>query len=164
MIKLPKNVQIEEIPLEAMYRGVLRGLLTRIKVLYEAIYSRYGNDGLDLIREVSEKCGYDIAKKVRGGDAPWDIHKVGLFLVKVFNNMRSEGEVTEFSANRVSILVPECPYPFNNTEICSAHTSMECALVHGLNPDLEYRIEKSIPAGDENCVHAIVNKNKQKHA
>ena len=33
MIKLPKNVQIEEIPLEAMYRSVLRGLLTRIKIL-----------------------------------------------------------------------------------------------------------------------------------
>jgi hypothetical protein len=158
MIKLPKNVQIEEIPLESMYRGVLRGLLTRIKVLYEAIYNRYGNDGLDLIREVSEKCGYDIAKKVRGSDAPWDIHKVGLFLVKVFNNMRSEGEVTEFSEKRVAIMVPKCPYPFNDPAICSAHTSMECALVHGLNPDLEYRIEQSIPAGDINCVHVLINK------
>ena len=77
MIKLPKNVQIEEIPLETMYRGVLRGLLTRIKILYETIYSRYGNDGLDLIREVSEKCGQDIAKKVHGDNVPgisvkWD--------------------------------------------------------------------------------------------
>ena len=157
MIKLPKNVQIEEIPLETMYRGVLRGLLTRIKILYETIYSRYGNDGLDLIREVSEKCGQDIAKKVRGDNEPWNIREVGLFLVKVFNNMRSEGEVTEFSENRVSIMVPECPYPLKDKEICSAHTSMECALVQGLNPNLKYLIEKSVPAGDPFCLHVLTD-------
>ena len=162
MIKLPKNVQIEEIPLEAMYRGVLRGLLTRIKVLYEAIYTRYGDDGLDLIREVSEQYGYDIAKRVRGNDEPWDINKVGLFLVKVFNNMRAEGEVTEFGKNRVSIMVPQCPYPFKDAKICSAHTSMERALVKGLNPVLEYNIEKSVPAGDPFCLHVLCDNNKQK--
>ena len=138
MIKLPKNVQIEEIPLEAMYRGVLCGLLTRIKVLYEAIYTRYGDD------------------------EPWNISKVGLFLIKVFNNMRSKGEVTEFSENRDSIMVPECPYPFKDIKICSAHTSMECALVHGLNPNLEYHIEHSVPAGDPFCVHVLTNDYKQK--
>jgi hypothetical protein len=155
MIKLPKNLQIEEIPLEVMYRGVLRGLTTRIKVLYEAIYNRYGNDGLDLIRDVSEKCGHDIAKKVRGDDEPWNISKVGLFIVKVFNNMLSEGEVTEFTENRFSIIVPECPYPFKDTKICSAHISMECALVHGLNPNLEYHMKKSIAAGDPFCEYVL---------
>jgi predicted ArsR family transcriptional regulator len=160
MIKLPKNVQIEEIPLEAMYRSVLRGLLTRIKVLYEAIYTRYGNDGLDLIREVSEQYGNEIAKRVRGNDEPWNINKVGLFLVKVFNNMRAEGEVTEFGTNRVSIMVPQCPYPFNDAKICSAHTAMERALVKGLNSELDYSIEKSIPAGDSFCLHVLLNENK----
>ncbi len=155
MIKLPKNLQIEEIPLEAMYRGVLRGLTTRIKVLYETIYTRYGDDGIDLIRDVSEKCGHDIAKKVRGDDESWSISKVGLFIVKVFNNMLSEGEVTEFTENRVSIMVPKCPYPFKDTKICSAHISMECALVHGLNPNLEYHMEKSIAAGDPFCVYVL---------
>ena len=47
MIKLPPNVPIDEIPLEVRYRGVLRGLLNRIKGLYEAIYDRYGEEGLD---------------------------------------------------------------------------------------------------------------------
>jgi len=155
MIKLPKGVQIEEVPIEAMYRGVLRGLLTRIKVLYEAIYTRYGDDGLDLIREVSEQYGSEIANRVRGNDEPWDIDKVGLFLVKVFNNMRAEGEVTEFEKSRVSIKVPECPYPFKDKKICFAHTSMECALVKELNPDLEYYIEKSVPTGDPFCLHVL---------
>lgn len=155
MIKLPQNIKIEEIPLDAMYRSVLRGLLTRIKVLYEAIYKRYGDDGLDLIREVSEQYGNEIAKRVRGNDEPWDINRVGLFLVKVFNNLRADGEVTEFGKDRVSIMVPQCPYPFNDVKICSAHTSMECALVKGLNPDLEYNIEKSVPAGDPFCLHVL---------
>ncbi len=159
MIKLPKNVQIEEIPLEAMYRSVLRGLLTRIKVLYEAIYIKYGDDGLDLIKEVSEQYGSEIAERVRGYDEPWDIKKVGLFLIKVFNNMRAEGEVTEFGKTRVSIKVPQCPYPFKDAKICSAHTSMECALVKGLNPDLEYRIENSVPAGDPFCLHVLLDEN-----
>ena len=155
MIKLHKDVQTEEIPIEAMYRSVLRGLLTRIKVLYEAIYNRYGDDGLDLIREVSEQYGNEIAKRVRGKDEPWNINKVGLFLVKVFNNMRAAGEVTEFGKERVSIMVPQCPYPFKDIKICSAHTSMECALVKGLNPGLEYYIEKSVPKGDSFCLHVL---------
>ena len=52
-------------------------------------------------------------------------------------------------------MVPQCPYPFNDVKICSAHTSMECALVKGLNPDLEYNIEKSVPAGDPFCLHVL---------
>jgi len=162
MIKLPPNVQIENVPLEVMYKGVLRGLLTRIKTLYEEIYNRFGDDGLNLIRDVSERSGTEIAKKIRGDDNPWGIKEVGLFLVKVFNNMKSKGEVTEFKDNRFSIMVPRCPYPFDDTQICAAHTAMECALVKGLNPDLEYSIEKSIPAGDSVCLHVLTKNTSKK--
>lgn len=155
MIILPAEIQIDEIPVEVRYRGVLRGLLTRIKGLYEAIYARYGEDGLDLIREVSCSYGQQIAQRTRGQADPWDIQKVGLFLVKVFNNMRSDGEVTEFNDLRVAIMVPCCPYPFEDTVICAAHTSMERALVQGLNPELDYCIEQSVPAGDPHCLHVL---------
>jgi hypothetical protein len=155
VIKLPDHIQIDEIPLDVRYSGVLRGLLTRIKGLYEAIYNRYGENGLDLIREVSTNYGNEVAKRVRKDDAPWYIQKVGLYLVKVFSNMRSDGEVTEFTENRVAIMVPLCPYPFKDVCICSAHTSMERALVKGLNPELEYTIEKSVPAGDPHCLHVL---------
>jgi hypothetical protein len=155
MIKLPPGVVIEELPLEARYKGVLRGLLTRIKWLYEAIYERYGDEGLELIREVSTKYGSQAAVRVRGESEPWDLRQVGLYLVKVFNNMRSEGEVTEFSEKRMAIMVPCCPYPFESCEICAAHTAMERALVKGLNPSLEYHIEKSVPAGDSFCLHVL---------
>lgn len=155
MIKLPPGVFIEEPPLEVKYRGVLRGLLTRIKGLYEAIYGRYGDDGLDLIRGVSSAYGNMVAASVRKDGEPWGIQQVGLYLIKVFNNMQSEGEVIEFNKKRVAILVPRCPYPFERTEICAAHTSMERALVKGLNPSLEYLIEQSIPAGDAYCLHVL---------
>ena len=155
MIKLPSGISIEERPVEIMYKGVLKGLLTRIKGLYEAIYEHYGEDGLELIREVSSGYGKEIAEKVRNENDRWTIKEVGLFLVKVFNNMRSEGEVTEFTDSRVAIKVPTCPYPFEHVEICEAHTSMERALVQGLNPNLDYIIEKSVPAGDPFCLHVL---------
>ena len=155
MIKLPSNVVFEEPPLEVRYRGVLRGLLTRIKFFYEALYETYGEDGLQLIREVSTRYGSDVAQHARSNGEPWDVQRVGLYLVKVFNNMRSEGEVTEFSEHRVAIKVPRCPYPFENQEICAAHTAMEKALVKGLNPSLDYLIEKSVPAGDSFCLHVL---------
>jgi hypothetical protein len=34
---------------------------------------------------------------------------------------------------------------------------MERALVKGLNPKLDYRIEKSVPAGDPYCLHVLVD-------
>jgi hypothetical protein len=157
MIKLPPHVMIEEQPLDARYRGVLRGLLTRIKWLYEALYAKYGDDGLELIREVSSEYGRKVAERARGEGRPWDQTTVGLYLVKVFNNMRSEGEVTEFNGKRVAIMVHRCPYPFESREICAAHTAMEHALVKGLNPCLEYRIEKSVPAGDSFCLHVLTS-------
>ena len=76
MIKLPPDVQIEAIPLEVRYRGVLRGLLTRIKCLYEAIYDRYGEEGLELIRQAGGSYGSRTASRVRHDGAPWDIQKV----------------------------------------------------------------------------------------
>ncbi|MDP8229216.1 MAG: hypothetical protein P9M15_07170, partial [Candidatus Electryoneaceae bacterium] len=121
------------------------------------VYAKYGEDGLDLIREVSTSYGSEIAGRMRKKGEPWDINKVGLFLVKVFNNMRSEGEVTEFNDRRVAILVPHCPYPFDDPKVCAAHTSMERALVKGLNPQLDYIIEKSIPGGDPYCLHVLTH-------
>ncbi len=155
MIKVPPHVQIEEVPLDVRYRRVLRGLLTRIKTLYDAIYERFGEEGLDLIRDVSTRYGQDIAQRALRGGPHWDIQTVGIFLVKVFNNMRSEGEVTEFTEERVAIMVPQCPYPFEDPRICAAHTAMERALVQGLNPSLEYSIEASIPGGDGHCLHVL---------
>ena len=156
MIKYP--VSVEEQPFEVRSRRTIRSLLSRIIGLYEAIYDRYGDDGLDLIREVSQQYGQAIADRARGDGEPWDIKTTGLFLLRIFNNVPSSGEVTEFNDDRVEILVEECPYPMRNVEICKAHTTMEETVVKGLNPELDYTIEKSIPAGDKICLHVIHTK------
>jgi predicted ArsR family transcriptional regulator len=155
VIKLPPGVEAEEIPLEKRYRSNLKGLLTRIRLLYEAIEDRFGEEGLQLIREVSAQYGREIAAKVRDREGEMDLQQVGLLLVKMFNGMRSEGEVTEWSDDKVTITVPACPYPFTRPQLCAAHTSMEEALVRGLNPDLDYVIEKCIPRGDGECWHVL---------
>ena len=155
MIKLPPGVEIEDIPLDQRYRSNLRGLLTRIRKLYEALEDRFGEEGLQLIRDISEEYGREIAARVRAREGDMDIHQVGLFLVRVFNGMRSEGEVIEWTDDRVTIMVPQCPYPFTRPQTCAAHTTMEEALVKGLNPDLDYAIEKCIPRGDEVCWHVL---------
>ena len=50
MIELPENVKIEEVPIEKRYKSVTAGLVRRIKILYDAIYEKYGEDGLSLIK------------------------------------------------------------------------------------------------------------------
>ena len=155
MIKLPPGIEYEEIPLDKRYRSNLKGLLVRIRNLYEAIEDRFGDEGLKLIEEVSSQYGREIAEKVRARQGEMDLHQVALFLVKVFNGMCSEGEIPEWSEDRVVISVPECPYPFTRPQICAAHTTMEENLVKGLNPDLDYVIEKCIPRGDSVCWHVL---------
>lgn len=155
MIKLPKGIIIEEIPIENKYRSITNALIKRIKHLYDAIYERYGSDGLDLIREVSTNYGLEIAERAKQKIEHPDIKSVALFVIKVFNNLRGNGEVTEFNDKKVVIRVHECPYQFGKPEMCEAHTSMEKALVETLCKDLKYYIEKSIPKGDSYCDHVI---------
>jgi hypothetical protein len=51
MIELPEGISIEEVPIEKRYKSVTAGLVRRIKILYETIFNKYGEDGLELIRE-----------------------------------------------------------------------------------------------------------------
>jgi hypothetical protein len=158
MIKLPEGIEVEEIPLDKRYRSNLKGLLIRIRKLYDAIVDRFGEDGLKLIEDVSAGYGREISARVRAREGNMDLKDVGLFIVKVFNGMRSEGAISEWTEDRIAIDVDECPYPFTRCEICAAHTRMEEELVKGLNPDLDYVIEKSIPRGDELCRHVIMKR------
>ena len=155
MIKLPVGIHIEEIPIEKRYRSITKALVRRIKHLYDAIYERYGNDGLSLIRDVSTQYGLEIAERAKRQIEQPNVQSVALFLIKVFNNIRGTGEVIEFTEDRVVIRVYECPYPFDKPEVCEAHTLMEKTLVENLGGNLKYSIHKSIPKGDAYCDHVI---------
>jgi predicted hydrocarbon binding protein len=155
MIELPANVTIEEIPIEKRYKSVTAGLVRRIKILYDAIFEKYGADGLDLIREVGRKYGLEIAERAKKNVKPDDLESVALYVIRIFNTLRGNGKVVEFSKERVVIRVRECPYPWEKPEVCEAHTQMEKTLVETLGANLCYRISSSIPKGDPYCDHII---------
>lgn len=155
MIELPDQVKIEDVPIEKRYRSVTAGLVRRIKILYEAIHDRYGDDGLDLIREVGKKYGLEIAERAKKKVTTNDLKSVALYVIRIFNTLRGNGKVVEFSDQRVIIRVRECPYHWKTPEMCEAHTQMEKTLVESLGKNLGYRISESIPKGNSFCDHII---------
>lgn len=155
MIELPEGISIEDVPIEKRYKSVTAGLVRRIKILYESIFNKYGEDGLELIREVGRQYGEEIAQRVKPRIKKGDIKSVALYVIRIFNTLRGQGKVVEFSDQRVVIRVWECPYPWETPEMCEAHTQMEKTLVESLGENLVYRISKSIPRGDAYCDHVI---------
>ncbi len=158
MAKLPPGVEFPEIPLERKYRSIVAGLTSRIKAIYEAIYDRFGEEGLKLIEEISSEYGRKISARARDRVRRNDVKSTALFLLYVFELMNSDPEVTEFSDGRAAIKIERCPYPFDRPEICRAHTSMEVNLVRSLSPELDYRVSYCIPAGDAYCEHVVCKK------
>ncbi len=160
MVKLPQDATLPEIPLERKYRSVVAGLTARIKAIYDAVYDRFGEEGLRLIEDVSAAYGRDIAQRAGERVKPNDVKSTALFLLHIFDlvSFVSEPEVTQFTDDRVVIRVDKCPYPLERPEICRAHTTMEINLVQTLSPELDYRIGKCVPAGDEYCEHIICKK------
>ena len=140
MAKLPLGVEVPEIPLERKYRSAVAGLTTRIKAIYDAVYDRFGQDGLKLIEEISSQYGREIAGRAGHRVKPNDVKSMAMFLLYIFElvSYASELEVTEFSDDRVAIRVDQCPYPLDRPEICRAHTMMEVNLVRALCPELDF--------------------------
>ena len=156
MIELPENIKIEEVPIEKRYKSVTAGLTRRIKILYEEIYDKFGEEGLELIKEVGIKYGEEIAQRAKNKIKSGNIEAVALYVIRVFNTLRGTGKVVEFSDKRVVIRVWECPYQWKTPAMCEAHTQMEKTLVETLGPNLCYKVSKSIPKGDPYCDHIIL--------
>jgi hypothetical protein len=157
-MNLPKELDFERLSYEDKYHRAVPGYMKRIGELYEAIYERFGEEGLDLIREVSGRFGTTVASNVKKKGQVKGLNEVGRYLLKVFDMVSDDWEVKEFSNNRLIIKVSRCPYPFARDEICRAHTSMETALVAELDETLDYRIGRSIPQGDPFCEHILCKK------
>jgi hypothetical protein len=156
VIRLPEGVVVaDDRPIEKRYRSVVAGLTRRIRLLYDAAWERFGEKGLSLVRDTSRAYGEEIAERARGMVDADDIKSVGSFVIRVFNTIGGEGEVTEYGSDRIVIRVRRCPYRFDRTEMCLAHTEMEKALVENVGRNVRYFIECSIPAGDEYCDHVI---------
>jgi hypothetical protein len=154
-VKLPEELEFERLSLEEKYARAVPGYMKRIRDLYEAVHDRFGEEGLELIRDVSRRYGERIGRNARKGGEIRGVAAVGRYLLKVFDMIGGEWRVTEYSPDRLVIAVDDCPYPFTRAEICHAHTCMEQALVATLDDSLEYRIGCSIPKGDAYCEHIL---------
>jgi hypothetical protein len=155
MITLPPGLELNLPSIEVSSPRTVRSLMRRIRDLYEAIYTRYGLDGLELIQEVSRKHGVKIGKRARKNGPPWKIQEIGSYIIRMFDNINADGAVEEYSPHRIVIRVDYCPYPIESCAVCCAHTCMEQSLVEALNPEYEFTVEKSIPNGDAYCLHVI---------
>ena len=152
---LPEELDFESLSFEEKYRRAVPGYMKRLGEIYEAIYQRFGEEGLDLIREVSTEYGKRIAENVSKKQSLEGVTEVGKYLLKVFDMVNDDWDVAEFSPERLVITVSRCPYPLRSHEVCKAHTCMEKALVSTLDDTLEHCVGKCIPAGDSVCEHIV---------
>lgn len=154
--------------LEQVYRSAVRGLYARLKSNYDFIYRKFGDDGIKLIADMSREYGLSVAERARNRLDSNDLVSVAEYLLRIFETV-SQGkqdftQLIKVSDVRVVIKASECPLHFDKPEMCLAHTTMEKTLVEELNPDLAYRIGKSIPAGDAYCEHIIEIRSSQDKA
>ena len=154
-MELPQELQFEKLSLEEKYRRAIPGFMKRVADIYAAIYERFGEEGLELIREVSAGYGTRIGENVNKKGGLKGVADVGRYLLKVFDMIAAEWEVSEFTDDRMVIRVRSCPYAFTDDAICRAHTCMEQALVATLDETLEYRLGCTIPQGDSVCEHIL---------
>jgi len=149
----------DERTLEKVYRSAISGLYARLRSNYDFIYRKFGDEGIKLIADMSREYGLSIAARARDRLKSNDLTSVAKYLLRIFDTV-SQGkngftELVEVDDSRVVIKASECPLHFTNSQMCLAHTTMEKTVVEELNPDLTYRIGKSIPAGDSYCEHII---------
>jgi hypothetical protein len=161
MIRLPEGYNVQGMPLEEKYRRGVPILLQQIRRFYEALAEVQGQRGLDHIRRVSAEYGADLLDRARKRAVENDVESVGLYVVRIFNNIDVDGELVEFGPERVTIRCSRCPYPFTSPQVCEAHTTMERVIVEGLGDDLEYTVERSIPRGDEVCDHVVKRRKRE---
>lgn len=157
-MNLAEKMAFEPLSAEEKLQKAVPGYMKRIRGLYDALYERFGEEGLDLIRDVSRDYGTQIGTNINKKGGLKGVAAVGRYLLKVFDIVGGDWEVTEFSEDRLVIAVHRCPFEFDKFEICQAHVSMEEALVGTLDESLQHRIGCSIPAGDKICEHVLERK------
>jgi hypothetical protein len=157
-MELPPELEFDRPQLEEKYDRAVGGYMKRIADLYAAVADRFGDEGLELIREVSCEYGRRIAENIQKKRELKGVAEVGKYLLKVFDMVSDDWWIEEFTEERLVIAVSRCPYPFHREEICRAHTHMEKTLVATLDDSLEHCVGKSIPKGDPCCEHIIRRK------
>ncbi|MFC1952973.1 hypothetical protein ACFLWR_02460 [Chloroflexota bacterium] len=148
--------------LEQIYRSAVSGLYGRLRSNYDFIWNKMGDDGLKLIEDMSREYGLSIGERAKDALERNDISSVSDYLMRIFETVswgKDTIQLEQVSPEKVIIRVSACPLNFDKPDLCLAHTTMEQTVVEELNPALNYRIGKSIPAGNEYCEHIIEIRN-----
>ena len=149
----------DERTLEKVYRSAVSGLYARLRSNYDFIYRKMGDEGIKLIADMSREYGLSVAERARKRLDNNNIDSVAGYLLRIFETVSRDKkyftQLIKVSDVKIVIKASECPLRFDKPEMCLAHTTMEKTVVEELNPDLTYRIGKSIPAGDAYCEHII---------
>lgn len=152
------NGEIER-TLEQVYRSAVAGLYARLRSNYDFMYEKFGEDGLKMIEDMSHEYGVDVADRARAKLAEKDLASVASYLTRIFETIgygkKGFIESVPIDERRIVIKLSQCPLHFGLPAMCQAHTAMEKTVVEELNPELTYRIGKSIPAGDAFCEHIV---------
>ncbi|MCK4547626.1 MAG: hypothetical protein KAW17_09315 [Candidatus Eisenbacteria sp.] len=155
MIRLPKSIDYEEVPLEKRYRAATRSLSARIGALYGRAVEEFGDDALDLIRSVSLEHARDLAKELCGDNPQHDAKSATLCLAHLLGLVGMEVEAMEISPQRARIRIRQCLYRITRPELCQARLALESEFIRTLNADLTFEIEQCAARGDEACVFRI---------
>ncbi|MBI4720668.1 MAG: hypothetical protein HY770_05525 [Chitinivibrionia bacterium] len=102
---LPEELAFERLSDDEKYRRALPGYMKRFGDLYLAIYERFGEAGLELIRDVSANYGTRIAKNVKKKSDLKGVAEVGKYLLKVFDMVSDDWEIQEFTPDRLVVKV-----------------------------------------------------------
>ena len=97
MSSLPKELEFEKLSDEEKYHRAVPGYMRRLRDLYEAIYERYGDDGLELIRQVSRDFGTKVGTNVKKKGPLKGLNQVATYLLKVFDMVSDDWEIAEIS-------------------------------------------------------------------
>ncbi|MBN2318165.1 MAG: hypothetical protein JXR49_03775 [Acidobacteria bacterium] len=144
--------------IEQVYRSAVSGLYGRLRSNYDFLYRKFGDEGLKLIEDMSREYGLTIAERAKSRLEKNDLASVAGYLIRIFDTVargRDLISTVEERDDRIIVRVNRCPLDFDNPGMCLAHTTMERTVVEELNPELTYRIGKSIPAGDAFCEHIV---------
>jgi hypothetical protein len=86
-------VDNENRSLEQIYRSAVSGLYARIRSNYDYIYSKFGDEGIKLIADMSREYGLTVAARARNKLSSADLMSVANYLMRIFETV-SQGKNT----------------------------------------------------------------------
>ena len=99
-MRLPQELEFARLSAEDKYLRAVPGYMKRLRDLYEAIHDRFGDAGLELIREVSAAYGRRIATNIKKRGELQGVTEVGRYLLKVFDIVSDDWKVVKSTPGR----------------------------------------------------------------